>query len=77
MANSAPATVVITAPIGPGDAVSALSFTDVNNIEFDFLHNLIKIARTGSGGTQIYAYDSIATISVTISGGLSTFTIST
>ena len=76
MANKAPATVVITSTIGPGDSVSALSLTDVNDLEFDFLHNIIKVTLAGSGGTRIFDYSAMATVTVSISNGLSTFTIS-
>lgn len=77
MANSAPATVTVTSTTGPGRAVTAQRFTDVNDIEFDFLHNVIKVMRTGAGGTQIYDFSAIATVTFTISGGVSTLVIST
>lgn len=76
MANSAPATVVITSTTGPGQAVTAQSFTDVNSLEFDYLHNIIKVNRSGSGGTQIYDYSAMATVTVSISSGVTTVTIS-
>lgn len=77
MSNSAPATVVITDTIGPGNSVSAATFTDVNDLEIDFLHNIIKVTRSGSGSTQIYSYSAVATITVSISAGVTTVTIST
>lgn len=76
MANAAPATVIITSTIGPGQSVTSAKFTDVNDLEFDFLHNIIKVTRTGSGSTQIYDYSAMATVSCTISAGVTTFTIS-
>jgi len=76
MANAAPATVTITSTTGPGQAVTALKYTDVNDIEFDFFHNIIKIIRTGGGGTQIYDYSAMNTVTWTISGGITTITIS-
>lgn len=76
MANSAPATVTITSTTGPGQSVTALKFTDVNDIEFDFLHNIIKVLRTGSGSTQIYDFSAMNTVTFTISAGVSTLTIS-
>ena len=75
--NTAPATVTITAPIGPGGTVTALKFTDVNDLEIDFFHNLIKILRQGSGSTQIYAYDPINTVTWTIVAGVTSIVIST
>lgn len=76
-ANVAPAVVTITAPIGPGLTVSTMKFTDVNDLEVDFFHNLIKVTRAGSGSTQIYAYDPINTITWTISAGVTAIVIST
>jgi len=75
--NAAPATVTITAPIGPGGTVTASKFTDVQDIEVDFFHNLIKIMRQGSGSTQVYAYDPINTVTWTISAGVTAIIIST
>ena len=75
-ANQAPATVIITSTTGAGQAVTALKYTDVNDIEFDFLHNIIKIMRTGSGSTQIYDYSAMNTVVVSIVNGVTTFTIS-
>lgn len=76
MANAAPATVTITSTTGPGQAVTSQKFTDVNDIEFDFLHNIIKLTRTGSGSTIIYDYSAMATVTFTISSGVSTLVIS-
>lgn len=76
MANKAPATVVITSTTGPGQAVTALNFADVNDLEFDFLHNIVKVSRAGSAGIQNYDLSAVTAISVVISGGLVTFTIS-
>ncbi len=77
MANAAPATVTVTSTTGPGQTVTALKFTDVNNVEFDYLHNLIKVTRTGSGGIQIYDYSAINTVTMTISAGVTAIVIST
>lgn len=77
MANSAPAVVTITSTTGPGQSVSSLKFTDVVDLELDFEHNIVKIRRSGSGSTQIYDYSAIATMTVTISAGVTTIVIST
>ncbi len=77
MANSAPATVTVTSTTGPGQSVTAQKFTDVNDIEFDFLHNVIKVTRAGGGSTQIYDFSAILTVTFTITGGVSTLVIST
>ena len=75
--NQAPATVTVTATTGPGQTVTALKFTDVQDIEVDFFHNLIKVTRQGAGSTQIYAYDAINTVTWTIVAGVTTIVIST
>ena len=74
--NFSPATVTITSTIGPGQSVTAIKFTDVVDLELDFFHNLIKVMRAGSGSTQIYDYSAMNTMTVTISGGLTTIVIS-
>ena len=74
--NVAPATVQITSTIGPGQAVSAVKFADVNDLEFDFFHNLVKITRQGSGGTPIFDYSAMNTVTISIFNGITTVVIS-
>jgi len=74
MANAAPATVTTSYPTGPGQALSSLKFTDVNEVQVDFLRNLLKIIRSGAGGTLICAYDAAATVTWTIASGVTTIT---
>lgn len=76
MANVAPATVTITGSTGPGQAVTALKFTDVVGMEVDFGRNWITFTRAGSAVKQYYDYSALATITWTISGGLSTLVFS-
>ena len=76
MANTAPATLTITSTIGPGLSVSTIKFTDVQDIEFDFFHNIIKVMRQGSGSTQIYDYSAMNTITFTISAGVTAIVVS-
>ena len=76
MANAAPATVTTSLATGPGQALSSVKFTDVNRIEVDFLHNLLKIERSGAGSTLVCAYDAAATVTWTISNGVSTLAFS-
>ena len=76
MANAAPATVTTSLATGPGQALSSVKFTDVNSIEVDFLRNLLKITRSGSGSTLVCAYDAAATITWTVSAGVSTLAFS-
>jgi hypothetical protein len=70
MANAAPATVTITGSTGPGQAVTTLKFTDVNEIRVDFLRNLLAITRAGAGGITYYDYSALGTsITWTVTGG--------
>lgn len=76
MANSAPATVTVTGSTGPGQAVTSLKFTDVTDLEVDFLRNVLKITRAGAGGISYFDYSALSTVTWTISGGLSTLVYS-
>jgi hypothetical protein len=76
MPNVSPATVTTSLPTGPGQALSSMKFTDVEGLEVDFLRNLLKIRRTGAGSTLICAYDAAATITWTVTNGISTLTFS-
>jgi hypothetical protein len=76
MANAAPATVTVTSTTGPGQSVTALKATDVSKFEVDFGANVIKVTRQGSGSTQIYDYSAMATLTWTISGGVTTIVVS-
>ncbi len=76
MANTAPATVTITGSTGPGQAVTSLKFTDVNGMEVDFLRNWITFTRAGAQQKQYFDFSALATITWTISGGLSTLAFS-
>lgn len=76
MANVAPATVTVTSTTGPGSSVTSLKFTDIVDIEVDFVRNVLKLTRAGAGGIQYYDYSALATITWTISSGLSTLAFS-
>jgi len=76
MANTAPATFTITGSTGPGQAVTTQKFTDVVDVEVDFLRNVVKITRAGSGGIIYYDYSAVATITWTVTAGASTLTFS-
>ncbi len=77
MANTSPATVTITETTGPGLSVTALKLTDVVDIDIDFSRNVVKITQSGSGGIQYYDYSALATLTWTISAGVSTLVLST
>ncbi len=76
MANAAPATLTVTGTTGPGSSVTSLKFTDVVDVEVDFLRNILKVTRSGAGGISYYDYSALATITWTISAGLSTLAFS-
>lgn len=76
MANTAPATLTVTGTTGPGSTVTSLKFTDVVDVEVDFLRNVLKVTRAGAGGISYYDYSALATITWTISNGLSTLAFS-
>lgn len=68
------ATVTITATTGPGLDATAQVFNDVNDIEYNFAKNVIKI----SHGIQIsfYSYAATAIVTQTITNGVTTISIS-
>lgn len=76
MANVAPAKLTITSTTGPGQTVTASVFTDVVDLEVDFVKNTVKVTRAGSAGIIYFDYSAIATITWTASGGLSTIAMS-
>jgi len=76
MANVAPATLTVTGTTGPGLTVTSLKFTDVVDVEVDFLRNVLKVTRSGAGGITYYDYSALATITWTIASGVSTLAFS-
>ncbi len=76
MANVAPATVTITGSTGPGQSVTSMKFTDVVDIEIDFVRNWLRITRAGAGGISYYDYSALGTVTWTIATGLSTLVFS-
>ena len=76
MANVAPATLTITGSTGPGQAVTTQKFTDVIDVEADFLRNVLKVTRASAGGIIYYDFSAIATITWTIASGTSTMVFS-
>ena len=77
MANVGPATATVTAKTGPGISNTAIVFTQVTNIEVDFMGNRLKITHAGGLTITYYEYSDIATFTWTISAGATTLTIST
>lgn len=76
MANSPPATLTITGTTGPGQSVTTQKFTDVVDVEADFVRNVLKVTRSGAGGIIYYDYSALATITWTITAGVSTLVFS-
>jgi hypothetical protein len=76
MPNTSPATVTITSTTGPGKTVTALRFTDVTNLEVDFRANTIKVTRSGASGIQYYDYSAMATLTWTITAGVTAIVVS-
>lgn len=76
MANVAPAKVTITSTTGPGQTVTAQVFTDVVDVEVDFVKNTLAITRSGAGSTIYYDYSAIATVTWTIASGAATIAFS-
>lgn len=77
MANAAPGKLTITSTTGPGITNTAQVFTDVNDLEFDFLHNVVKVTRSGAGGILYYDLSALATGTISFTAGLPTFVLST
>lgn len=76
MANVAPATLTITSTTGAGVSAVATVFTAVVDIEFDFIKNTIKVTHANGRTISYYDYSAMATVTWTISAGLTTITIS-
>ena len=70
------ANVTITAPFGPGDAAVATVINGVRDIKFDIEQDVIFITES-DGKIRQFQYNTIATITYTISSGVGTITIST
>jgi len=76
LANSAPAKVVYTGTTGPGQAVTAQTFTDVVDVEYNFTANTIKVTQAGAGGIIYYDYSAVTTITQVITAGATVITVS-
>jgi hypothetical protein len=74
-----PNSVTITGNLGPGNTVTALVFSDVTSVNFDFVARTVAITdkATGTPKTVYFEYANIATVTFSISGANTTVTIST
>lgn len=77
MANVAPATVTLTSTTGPGVSAVATVFTQVVDLEFDFVKNTIKVTHANGLTITYYDYSALATLTWTITAGATTITMST
>lgn len=77
MANVPPASLTITSTVGPGLSAVANSFSNVVNLEYDFVKNTVKVTHAGGRLISYYDYSAIVTVTHTISGGATTVTITT
>lgn len=71
--------LVFTGNYGPGLALVARNFTNLNRIEFDF--DALTVTMYGADAnnrraTQSLQYDTIATFTAAIAAGVSTLTLS-
>lgn len=76
MSNTSPASVTVTSTTGPGVALTSKVFTDVVKFECDFVKNTIALTRMAANGTLYVDYSAMATLTWTISGGLTTVVVS-
>ena len=68
--------VTTTAPVGAGEASVADLISNARKATFDFQKEMFYV--TQADGRQVeYAYDTVATVTLTISGSVSTVTVST
>ena len=74
--DMATATITTTAPVGNGRTVTALIDTGARKLEYDFARNVFTITDINSIITE-YDFETIATITHTISGEVSTIAITT
>lgn len=77
MPNVPPANVTITDTTGPGLASVATVFSNVVELNVDFKANTIMINHAGGLTKSYYSYSAVATLTWTITGGLTAIVIST
>jgi len=74
MASTANAT--ITAPLGPGDAAVATVFNGIRSLNYRFDRDTFDLV-LADGSVRSFSYDTIATITMTVAGNITTVTVST
>lgn len=68
--------LTITAPQGPGGSVSALVLNGIKQISFKMDKEVIEVVESG-GRITYFEYETIATVTYTISGEVATIAVST
>jgi len=68
--------ITITAPKGPGGTVTSLLLSNARSIKFDMAHETF-IVEDVDGKISHYDYETIATVTYTISAELATIAVST
>lgn len=68
--------LTITAPQGPGGTVTALVLSRIKQINFQMDREVIEVVKE-NGKKVHFEYETIATVTYTISGEVATITVST
>jgi hypothetical protein len=68
--------LTITAPVGPGDTVTSLVLNGVKSIKFDMANEVIEVVKD-DGQILYFEYETIATVTYSISGEVATIAVST
>ncbi len=68
--------LTMTAPKGPGGTVTSLVLNGIRSIKFDMAHETVIVEDINRTITH-YDYETIATITYTISGELATIAVTT
>lgn len=72
-------TLTYTGSTGPGQALTSAVFNNVTDIEFDYIHQVLRVTYSNTGGPSIIAILDLSvptTFTYTLSGGVATITIS-
>lgn len=68
-------TLTITGKLGPGLTLTTHVIPHIRSIEFDLEHGVINVLSADFNNMIVFQYDSIATVTYTISGINATITI--
>jgi hypothetical protein len=68
--------ITMTAPVGPGDTATSTVFNGSTELKYDFAAEVVSL-RDSTGRLHEFDFDTIATITHTISGAVSTVSVTT